>query len=295
VLPGTSLPESVDFSNVRGPIPLGVDAQAIIQYNDRSLLDADTAASGGVVVLGDDGIVYSLDITSLYASPDAIRDAPVYAESLSPDGTHVFFVVDRDTLTVYDFQSGAWATIHTGAHARAATWSEDSRTIRVPHAGFEPSFALFQPDGMPAGTSTDVPLAPKPPGNASPCGPVRTDEVAAQHYSLNGFSPRLQQFIGELPDGAVDMASGDVDSLVVGPRGDSPGEVLGVRDPVPACALVVGWVDPDTVAYLSTQAGGVTRVLAWRIGTPDVWRVSDLEGLPTTPFGWVGSFAAPRD
>ena len=56
------------------------------------------------------------------------------------------------------------------------------------------------------------------------------------------------------------------------------------------CCPVVGWADAGTVLFESRHAGA--RVLAWRVGTPDLYRVSDIRGWTPGEESYVASFAA---
>lgn len=58
------------------------------------------------------------------------------------------------------------------------------------------------------------------------------------------------------------------------------------------CCSVGGWLDIDTVLFESRHEDA--RVLAWRVGTPDVYRVSDVRGWTPGEESYVASFAALR-
>ena len=56
------------------------------------------------------------------------------------------------------------------------------------------------------------------------------------------------------------------------------------------CCSAVGWLDADTVLFESRHEDA--RILAWRVGTRDLYRVSDIRGWTPGEESYVASFAA---
>ena len=50
------------------------------------------------------------------------------------------------------------------------------------------------------------------------------------------------------------------------------------------CCVPMAWFSHDFVLFATSDPDGAYRVLAWRVGTPDVYRVSDYTDLPPRNF-----------
>ena len=50
------------------------------------------------------------------------------------------------------------------------------------------------------------------------------------------------------------------------------------------CCVPMAWFSHDFVLFTASDPDGAYRVLAWRVGTPDVYRVSDYTDLPPRNF-----------
>ena len=46
------------------------------------------------------------------------------------------------------------------------------------------------------------------------------------------------------------------------------------------CCAPMAWFSHDFVLFAASSSDGAYRVLAWRVGTPDVYRVSEYTDLP---------------
>lgn len=273
-LAGTGLPPEIDLSTVE-PVPAGVRAVALAQlWGDEP---------GGVVVVGDDGASYSLAIgfDALTVGGDAVP--PVTQESLSPDGRHAFFAQDR-WLEVYDFEAAEWTRIELpeGAQPAGATWEGDR--IKVPTEAVDPVYELYGPDGSHHGRSFTPDIY---------AGLLPSDEVYGPVARLGSVGARGLFLGGPVPDpDGVPMSSVDAlgaggtdrpEALLAFPRsGSDEGRWL-------QCCPPVGWLDEETVLFESRHADA--RVLAWRVGTPELYRVSDIRGWTAGDEMYVASFA----
>lgn len=100
-LEGTALPAEIDLSDGRPAWPGGMRAVAVLQlWGDEP---------GGVVVVGEDGTSYSLDVSRLdpVRAGDGTDVPPLSQDSLSADGRYVSFRQPA-SLEIYDFESRRW-------------------------------------------------------------------------------------------------------------------------------------------------------------------------------------------
>ncbi|MDZ5621903.1 hypothetical protein [Nocardioides bizhenqiangii] len=281
-LTGSGLPERIDLSETEGEVPTGVRAVGLFQlWGDEP---------GDVVVVGADGASYSLDVSRLEPVTDGggFRP-PVTQESLSPDGRHAFFV-QRNWLEVYDFETAGWSRVPASEGLGAtAKWTSDGRTIRILSAslpdGTEVEWMLYDPVGN-AIRSTSRPDSYGGPQEVDDFhGPIKRDtEGGARGLFLAGPVPD--------PDGGKGYT---LDAVGAGGR-TTPEAILAmplemVDGRWKQCCPVVGWLDPETVLFESRHEDA--RILAWRVGRPDVYRVSDIRGWTPGKESYVASFADP--
>lgn len=281
LLGGTPLPAEIDLAPGAPAHRAGVQAVAVFE------LAGESAAPGRVIVVGADQTSYSLDVGRLDRVTDEEGNTltPLTSESVAPDGQHVFFIQDS-SLEVYDLTTGDWTTYETVPWlAESARWISATE-IWAPGE-------LGAPDG--AGTTydvtgaepTSVPTDPRVWDTSDePFGPVResADGGAAQAMFLadEATGPAGTR-LGGLDALAARVGSGDVELLVT--PGLDEGRWKG-------CCPVVGWLDGETVLLQSRS--NESRILAWRVGTPDLQRVSRLVGWEPGEESPVGSFADLR-
>ncbi|KRB78066.1 hypothetical protein ASE01_07830 [Nocardioides sp. Root190] len=280
VLDGTPFPAEIDLADGAPAHRPGVEAVAVFE------VAGEGAGPGRVVVVGTDRTSYSLDVARLDPVTDEEGNvlSPLGEESLSPDGRHVFFVQER-SLEVYDLREGTWDSYET------VPWlAEGARWISATEV-WAPG-ELGPPDGT--GTTYDVtgaePVTPLPSLPRvrdvvdEPYGPVRTSSgggVAQAEYLADPVTAPDGRSEGSADALAARVGSGDVHLLVM------PGQ--GGR--WKACCPVVGWLDDRTVLLQSRS--GSAGILAWRVGTPDLRRVSRLVGWAPGDEVPIGSFADP--
>ncbi|KRA31307.1 MULTISPECIES: hypothetical protein [unclassified Nocardioides] len=282
-----SLPYPPEISLAPGlpPHPAGVPAHAVYE------LSGDNPRPGRVVIVGHDGSTYSLDVGRLDPVTDEEGNAlsPLTSESLAPDGEHVFFV-QKSSLEVYDLTTGEWTTYDTVPWlAEQARWLSASE-VWVPGE-------LGRPDGV--GTTYDVTGAGS--GSSSldlprvwdtsdePWGPIR---------SSRGDGAAQAMFLADEATGPDGRAMGGLDALAarVGPNEGEDVQLLvmpGLDDGRwKGCCPVIGWLDDRTVLLQSRS--NTSRILAWRVGTADLRRVSRITGWESGQEVPVGSFADLR-
>lgn len=284
LLSDSALPGRIDLEAPGGPLPAGMRAVGLFQLWGEE--------PGDVVVVGTDGASYSLDIDRLEPwSVDGEVRPPVTQESLSPDGRYAFFAQDR-SLEVYDFEVATWTTITGGFASGGAEWSADGSSIRVQNPLYSSIYYdLYAPDGRHVGNSresTDI-----------VSGPNKSDETyGPTEWGSAGAGARGVHLAGPVagPDGPYST----VDAVAVA----DPTWRLRQRDtllampPEPGggrwlqCCPPVGWLNSGTVLFESRHEDA--RVLAWRVGTPDMWRVSDIRGWTPGEESYVASFADLR-
>lgn len=272
VLDDTPLPPEVDLSG-DGP-EVGGLGRAVAVYE----VDADDGLDR-VVVVGDDGTSYSLDVARLveFADAQGNRLSPLSPESLSPDGRHVFFR-QPGALAVYDLASDRWSRVAvTVGDPELASWFTDRSLAVVGPSG---SGALYDVDGtlqerFGASGPSDAGLLLRPDDEAF--GPlVALGASYAQALSLSGPVGGAQGVEGV----AVEQAGAR--AVLVERIGSSRWK---------QCCPLVGWLDERTVLFESRHEAA--RILAWRVGAPEVSRVSELRGWEPGVEAFVGSYAEP--
>lgn len=273
---GSDLPAEIDLAAGAPPVPAGLRAVALFQlWGDEP---------GRVVVVGADGASYSLDV-GFGPLTDAGGNElpPVTAESLSPDGRYAFFAQDR-SLEVFDFEQAVFTKIEMrpGA-ARNAYWTDDG-LISAPVLSSDSGWFDHEPTGEPVGASDGQVEYRAPKSGDDAYGPIaRTERDGARGMFLEGPV--------DVPDAPPASA---VDALGVGGRNRPEALLAFPRSGADGgrwlqCCPPVGWLDPGTVLFESRHADA--RVLAWRVGTPDIFRVSDIRGWTPGEESYVASFA----
>lgn len=289
-LADSTLPADIDLSAGAGPIPVGMRVVGLFQFEEPS--------PARVVAVGVDGESYSLDVGRLEPlQVDGEARAQATPHSVSRDGRYAFFVQPR-SLEVYDFELGTWSTVPTGVVRRdGVDWSLDSSSIRVYAPTGEIGFDIYEPTGALIGNTTSTwLLAPLRSGDDG-YGPIRFAPGALPGHSVSGARSSLLG--GPVAD--VDGESQNlVDAIVVDNATPYPsqdgseapateGALLALpRGTRPGCCPVVGWHDDRTVLFESREDG---RVLAWRVGTPEMFRVSDIRGWTPGEETYIASFA----
>lgn len=287
LLRGTPLPDEIDLAEGAPAHPAGVRAVAVYQ------LAGESVAPGRVVVIGADRTSYSLDVGRLDRVTDEQGNAQsaLTQESLAPDGKHVFFVQDS-SLEVYDLMKGSWSSYDIVPWmGEQALWL-NSAEVWTPGE-------LGPPDGV--GTTYDVtgsgidsssggPDVPRVWDTSDePFGPIRVSRKDGAAQAMFLAEPATGPTGG--PVGGTDAVAARVGTvegedvhLLVMPGLDE-GRWKG-------CCPVAGWLDDETVLLQSRS--GTSRILAWRVGTPDLQRVSRLVGWEPGEEVPVGSFADLR-
>lgn len=282
LLGGTPLPDEIDLAGGAPAHRPGKRAVAVFEIR------GDSVAPGRVVVVGTDGASYSLDVGRLDRVTDEEGNAlsPLTQESLAPDGQHVFFIQDS-SLEVYDLTTGKWATYETVPWlAESARWISDVEVWAPGELG-SPDGPGTAYDVTGSGRDTTLPEVPRVWDTADePWGPVRVSAgggVAQAAFLADAASDPKGVPMGGLDALAARVDDGDVQLLVM--PGPDDGRWKG-------CCPVVGWLDDRTVLLQSRS--NESRILAWRVGTADLQRVSRLTGWTPGEEVPVGSFADLR-
>lgn len=259
---GSPLPEVIDLTTATTR-PAGVPARGLVAEGSR------------VFALGEDGSLSELDVSGLAPVSDegGNRLSPVTPYSLSSDGTRAFFVQER-SLEVLDLVTGRWQTVGTPDWlAEGARWASADE-IWVPNElSSSGAGTLYGLDGSVSmanvhwvelgfGTVDDT------------WGAVAsTRDRTAQTVFLPG--PVDATGVSN-PEAVVVRTGARFDALTMWPAGTATRQK--------GCCEVLGFLDDDTVLFASRSTEGY-RLLAWRIGTADVYLVSRFAG-PGTLVGW---------
>ncbi|MFC5728715.1 MULTISPECIES: hypothetical protein [Nocardioides] len=287
------VPEQVDLSAGSPPHRAGVRATAMFMVGDGDRF------AGRVVILGTDASTYSLDVGRLepVADEQGNQYLPFNEESLSPSGRFVLFRQQR-SLEVYELDTGEWTTIDTPDWlAEGARWSSDTE-IWVPHllgAGAVRG-TTYDVDRGRVGPASSTYVSIWETGAGSGYGPLRTEQTG--QFSGRGPSVAQAQFPGvSLTDPTGTLVSG-ADAVVTGDQSGQEVSVLvlpyGLNAPEgrwKMCCPVVGWLDGGRDTLLFASRGSDSRVLAWRVGTPDLFRVTQLTGWVPGQDYHVASYA----
>lgn len=272
---GSGLPAEIDLDSSRGEVPPGFRAVALFQlWGERP---------GEVVAIGADGASYTLDVSRLerYAERGNVLP-PLSAESLSPDGEHAFFRQDG-ALEVYTFGTRTWTTIDVpGADVERTRWEQAA--LEVTTIGGGVGLSYYSPAGQLIRSTTELPQGyTGPRWQDEHYGPLeRLVGEGAQGLYLAGPVAAMDGTGFESVDAVAAGGVGEPDALLAMPPETSGGRWK-------QCCAVVGWLDRETVLFESRHEHA--RVLAWRVGTPEVFRVSDVVGWTPGKESYVASFA----
>ena len=212
-------------------------------------------------VLSDDRLL-SVDLSDRLAPvADAGGNAlsPLTADSLSPDGSRVLFV-QPDGLEVWDLPTNTWESFPMSVEeAEQAAWSIDG------HLGVEQYSGRADPwDRGDHQASAIV------------AGPV-------------GEGAELEWMEGtEAPTTGDPGQFANPEFLAVGTPAAPELLAFGMgRNKL--CCSPMGWFSHDFLLFGTSSTDGTHRVLAWRIGTPDLYRVSEYTDIERP--GFVASWA----
>jgi len=200
------------------------------------------------------GLLVSVDLSEHLgpvADTGGNARSPLARDSLSPDGSKVFFV-QQDGVEVWDLATNSWQHVPTGVtRAEQARWTPEGEL-------WLPGQPARWPDPWPYDHQyTDVVL-----GNG----------VAAESdwmsESLTGADPG---------PGAVGRI-GNPHLVVAGPVDDPQVLAMNAEGRSVLCCPVVGWVGDDILLFESHA--DQWRILAWRVGTLELYRVSQVVDIP---------------
>lgn len=271
-----------------GPLPRTIDLDVRGEQLDGPVVMA--FALGRTVVLRDAfGFSVPVDVSRLdqVTLPHGYRTAPTSWRMLSPDGARLLFPQD-DRLEIYDVASGEWAQISSeGTNWSYAQWESDT-SIVVPRAttgGEARRFGLRQ--GLASPSVEVAPFAPRLDLlEAQPVGgTVVRGTSRAQAWGMGGVGlPARERSTSDPELLAFETPTADGVLAFTGALGD--GSDSRSKD----CCLAAGWLDDETVVYLSRQAEHT--LVAWTVGTHEFRRVATITGgQPDSVYDAV-SFAA---
>ncbi len=172
---------------------------------------------------------------------------PLGHQSVSPDGTQVFFR-QPGRVEVWDLPTNTWRTVETPDYEQAA-WTRDGE-LWLPGDG---------DTGRPDPWTGDNQYSQVVVG---PGGAAELDWMEGTGAPTTGGQGQFAN-----PEFLVAGEIGDPDLLAFG-MGRSK-----------ICCSLVGWFSHDFVLFGASSAG-TYRVLAWRVGTPDLYRVSEYVDIP---------------
>ena len=251
-----SLPEVLDLGTASPGLP-GTPVRGLLTEDWR------------VFALSATGTVTELDVARLDPVSDegGNRLNPVSAHSLSPDGARVLFI-QESSLEVLDLATGRWQTIDTPDWlAEGARWVTTDE-IWVPDAlGSRGAGTSYGLDGTVSQAHVRWLELDFGEENEGGSGVVATSrDRVAQTMFLAG--PVDGTGVSN-PEAVVVRTGARVDILTMWP--------LATATRQKGCCEVLGFLDADTVMFASKSTEGY-RLLAWSVGTEDVYLVSRLAG-----------------
>jgi hypothetical protein len=173
---------------------------------------------------------------------------PLGAQSVSPDGTQVLFR-QPGRLEVWDLPTNQWRTVPT-ADYESAEWTRDGE-LWLPGDG-----DTGRPDPWDRGDQQYSQVV------VGPGGAAELDWMEGTGAPTTGGPGQFAN-----PEFLVAGEVGAPDLLAFG-MGRSK-----------ICCAPVGWFSHDFVLF-GTSSAGTYHVLAWRVGTPDLYRVSEYTSVP---------------
>ena len=259
---GSRLPRTIDLA----PDPVADFAPGVSALALFTVVEMDSAGEPDrLLLLTTGGELRLLPAKHLRPFQDEGGNAAAltpFNGGLAPDGWSLF-IAQQDSLELYNLRTGTWLTLATGEWvAEGARWL-DAGTIWVPDVmGADTGTTWAAADGVPLAHGVGWGPPELAPGeDDQPYGVwVDADQALAGSYFL----------AGPVPGGQVSNPEG----IVARTRGTTAVLALAQDGRGKACCAAVGWLDPGTVAFRSQQ-----RVLAWRVATGLLHRVSDITGL----------------
>jgi len=269
------------------PLPAVIDVPSMLaEAADVMTAPVDRAAgafalaqhgrSFAVLLVTRTGQTRKLHLTSLtpFEEEEGYAVNPAQPTMLSPDGRRLVFP-QRDHLMVFTLSTGEWKRLDTGTAQTAYIRWLDDETLQLPQSEAGGPGPVFDLDGNQVGSAVLAPPAKdldvsEPFDNPRGWSQSNGFGVAAQSW---GMGPHLP-----VRDPARYL-SGPAYLAVTGPDDT---RVLAFMTGVDAVRWldapeVVGWLDRDTVVYESVAADR-DLLVAWRVGTHDFWRVSNVRG-----------------
>lgn len=273
-------------------------ALALIETTDPA---TDPPSSNGVVVIGDDGRPRSIDSVHLQMVPDGAgnQSYPLRAGSLAPDGTQAAFP-QHDAVVIVDLTTGRARQLGLPGFNEDVAWSPDSsRVIVTRSAGgivldattgaskpltgttgagvaFLDSTRLVELDeSVTAQASVRIRRTPAAPAEtvasiSNFAGWWGQPFVTSQFVARSSFSTGLQV------EGIATSDPQLITALDTATPTDRRVLALDWTGRNKGCCPVLGWLDTNTVLFLSDGGGTATRILAWDVERRTVERVSEL-------------------
>jgi hypothetical protein len=177
---------------------------------------------------------------------------PLSPKGVSPDGTEVFFR-QPGRVQIWDLPTNTWRTVET-LDFEILTWTRDGR-LGVTNDG--------RPDPWDRGDHQWSSAVAGPDGKA-----------AELDWMAEGVGA---------PSANVPDAYGNPEFLAAGTPDDPELLAFGMgRNKM--CCPPMAWFSHDFVLFPASSPDGSYRILAWRVGTPDLYRVSEYVDLPPRNF-----------
>ena len=248
-----------------------------------SVFELESGALRRIVLLAPDGSTRSVDTSRLGPVQDEQGNAglsPLLSGSLAPGGRHLFFV-QNSSLELYAPATGSWRTIDTPDWlAEGARWL-DAGTVWVPAELGGATGSTYGVDGRLISPRTVAEQETVMLGDdAQVYGPVKTGGTSsAQTQVLGGPVEPVPAGNVSNPEAVVVKKKGDLFALTLNSAGRAPLRSKG-------CCPVAGLLDANTVVFESSG-----RLLAWRVASHDVHRVTEVIGLTPGKEGYGASWA----
>jgi hypothetical protein len=178
--------------------------------------------------------------------------SPLGPGSSSPDGTQVFFR-QPGRVEVWDLARNSWRSVDTPGF-EAAAWTR-AGTLWLPG----------MPEPRPDPWTSDHQYGP------AVAGP---DGAAAELDWMEGVGAPTTGEPGEVANPEF-LAAGTPEAPDLLAFGMGRNKM---------CCAPMAWFSHDFVLFSAADPDGAYRVLAWRVGTPDLYRVSEYTDLPPRNF-----------
>jgi hypothetical protein len=198
-----------------------------------------------------DGKVVSVDLTGLLgpvADEGGNEFNPLLPQSVSPDGTRVAFA-QPGRVAVWELPTNTWQSVPTPDDEQVG-WTRDG--------------VLWLPGDRDS-------ARPDPWPYQHQYSPVVVGPAGAAELDWLGRT--------EVPGAEGPGRYANPEILVAG-RADDPSVLaVGVEGRSKICCSLAGWFSHDFVLFGASSGTGY-RILAWRVGTPDLYRVSQYTDVP---------------